>query len=137
MIVKLSHAGIAVKNIDKALEFFTKKLDFTPPRIGIKEYPELHFKNVFLPIGDVFIELLESNDPGSDIGRFLERQGEGLFHICLEVDNIESEIALLKERGVDVIESPPSASVPYKRGFIKRKTANGVLIELCQELRKS
>ena len=135
-LVKLDHIGVAVKNIDEALELFTKKLGLKPPKKGIIDFPELKFKNAMLPVGDNYVELLESSDPKSDIGRFVERQGEGIFHMCIEVDDIEAEIKSLKERGVGVFEAPPTASTPYKRGFIRRKDAKGVLIELVPQERK-
>ena len=56
--------------------------------------------------------------------------GEGLFHICLAVDDVDAEIKSLKARGAEVLEIPPSPSIPYKRGFIRRRSAKGVLIEL-------
>ena len=71
---KLSHVGIAVKNIDEAITLFTDVLGFEPPKVR-EEYPEIGFKNALFFIGDNFIELLESTDPKSDIGRFLERRG--------------------------------------------------------------
>lgn len=128
--MRLDHIGVVVKDINQALELFTKKLGFEPPKKGIGEFPELKFRNAMLRVGDNYIELLESSDPKSDIGRFLEKRGEGLFHLCIEVDDLDAEVKALKDRGVDVFEAQPTPSTPYKRAFIRRKDAAGVLIEL-------
>lgn len=134
-LARLDHIGVAVKNIEEALEIFIK-LGFEPPKKGVGEFPELKFRNAMLRIGDNYIELLESSDPNSDIGRFIEKKGEGLFHLCIEVDDIDQEINSLKEKGVDVFVANPTPNLPYKRGFIRRKDAKGVLIELVPKQRK-
>ena len=134
--VKFDHIGIAVKEIEEALKLFTEGLGFQTSG-EIRDFPELKFKNAWVKVGEEYpIELLESTDPNSDIGRFVAKQGEGLFHICIEVDDIEAQIKALKGRGVDVFEAPPTSRTPYKRGFIRRKDAKGALIELVPQQRK-
>lgn len=134
MITRFSHVGIAVANIHEALPVFTQGLGLKLSPEGVREFPEHKFRNAMLPIGDNFIELLDSSDPNTDIGRFLQRHGEGLFHICLRVDDIESEIAGLKSRGVELLEAPASPHIPYKRAFVRRRAAHGALIELAPGL---
>lgn len=133
MIRRISHVGVAVRDIKEAIDLFTNTLGFKKPT-PIFGAPEIGLKNAMIPVGDNFegckIELMESTDPTKDVGRFLEKRGEGLYHICIEVDDVEAEIKSLKAKGVDVLDVPPSQSAPYRRGFIRRKDAKGVLFEL-------
>jgi len=135
MITTFSHIGLAVKNLDEVLHIWTDVLGLK--EVGgsmAKDYPEFGFRNRFVRISDdVFIELMESTNPDNEIGRWLEKRGEGMYHLCLAVDDLDAEIESLKAQGADVIEIPASPDVPGKRAFLRRRYMHGVLIELVQQ----
>lgn len=119
MARRFSHVGIVVRNIEEALEVYTKVLGFNPPPAGIIDVPEYGVKSAMLPIGNNYIELLESTQPDNLASQILEQRGEGLLHVCIEVDDVEAEIKSLKERGVDVTEVPPMGEIiDYKSAFV-------------------
>ena len=104
-------------------------LDVTDP----EEVAEQKVRIAMLSIGESRIELLEATSADSPISKFLEKRGEGIHHICLEVDDIETALARLAANGVQLIdESPRLNSRGQKIAFIHPKGAHGVLIELYQ-----
>ena len=129
MFTRVSHIGVVVRDIEEALNIYTNILGFGPPENRM-DFPELGFKNAMLRIGDFGIELMETTDTNNEFGRFLERHGEGVYHVCVEVDDIDAEIDSLRARGADVLEVPPSQTIGRKRGFVRRRTTKGVLIEM-------
>ena len=131
MFTRVSHIGVIVRDIEEALDMYTSILGFSPPVFRM-DIPEYGFKNAMLRIGDFGIELMETTDPNNEFGRFLERHGEGVYHVCVEVDDIDAEIQSLRARGADVLEVPSSQNVRQKRGFVRRRTTRGVLIEMIQ-----
>jgi methylmalonyl-CoA epimerase len=130
MITRFSHIGIVVKNLDEALPLYTNVLALQVLPGSRIDFPELGFRSAIIPVGDLFIELMEGSNPNTELGSFIEKRGEGVYHLCFEVDDIDAEIESLTARGADVIEIPPSASVPAKRAFVRRRYMRGVLIEL-------
>ena len=130
MIKKFSHIGIAVKNLNDALKFYLETLELEIPTDWVTEIPELGFRVILLQLGDNFIELVEPTDPDNDVGTFLKKRGEGIFNVCLEVEDVDAEIRALREKGLDILEVEPSNTIPYKRGFVRRRDAQGVLIEI-------
>ena len=130
MIRYCSHIGVAVKNLDDALHFYTTVLGLEEIPDTRTDFPEFGFRNAFVRIGDnLFIELMEGG-PDTELGKFLEKRGEGLYHLCWAVDDLDADMEELKARGADVIEIPESPSVPGKRGFLRRRCMHGVLVEL-------
>ena len=130
MIRYCSHIGVAVKNLDEALHFYTAVLGLEEVPDTRTDFPEFGFRNAFVRIGDdLFIELMEGSAE-TEIGKFLEKRGEGLYHLCWAVDDLDADMEALKARGADVIEIPASPSVPGKRGFLRRRCMHGVLVEL-------
>ncbi len=91
----------------------------------------------FFKNGPNKIELLEALDDNSPIAKFLEKKGEGIHHVAFEVDDIVAEITRLKAEGFTVLNETPKSGADNKLvAFVHPKTANGVLVELCQEIRK-
>ena len=133
MFIRVSHIGVIVRDIEDALKVYTDTLGLDP-QVNRMDYPELGFKNAMLRIGDFGIELMETSfiDTNNEFVRFLERHGEGVYHICVIVDDIEAQVKALKAKGAEILEVPPSQSVGQKRAFVKRKSAKGVLIEMMQ-----
>ena len=95
------------------------------------------FKTSFFKNGPNKIELLEATNPDSPIAKFIEKKGEGIHHIAFDVDDIENEIKRLKAEGFDVINEMPKKGADNKLvAFLHPKSTNGVLIELCQEIKE-
>ena len=133
MFVKVSHIGVVVRDIEDALNVYTDILGLDPP-VYRMDFPELGFKNAMLRIGEFGIELMETTttDPKNEFVRFLDRHGEGVYHVCVIVDDIEAQIKSLRDEGADVLEVPSSQSIGQKRAFVKRRSTKGVLIEMME-----
>jgi len=127
---RLDHIGIAVRSIDAATIY--EALGLTIDHVETVETQGV--KTAFLSVGDSNLELLEPTGPQSTIARFIEKRGEGIHHICLRVDDIEAELARLKEKGFRLIDDAP---VPGAHGcrvaFLHPAAGNGVLIELSEK----
>jgi methylmalonyl-CoA/ethylmalonyl-CoA epimerase len=132
MIEKLDHIGIAVKDINETLKFYSDSLGLKCTHI--EEVSGQHVKIAFLPVGDVNLELLESTDPQGAVAKFIERKGEGIQHIAFKVGNIESAMAVLKERGVELIDAiPRTGAHGSKIAFLHPRSSHGLLIELVEK----
>lgn len=133
MIKKVDHVAIVVKNLDEALALYLKVFGAKPSHI--ETLPEQGVKAALLPMKEGGeIELLEPISPESGIGKFLETRGEGLHHICLEVDNIEKEIQSMTAAGVSLIDKQPRKGLAGRVAFIHPKSTRGVLVELAQKV---
>ncbi len=136
MIKKISHIGIAVKNIEEARKLYEEVFGLKVGDIETSE--EQKVKIAFIPIGDTRIELLEATDPQSPIAKFIESRGEGVHHIAFETDNIEAELLRFKEKGLRLIdEKPRPGAHGTKIAFIHPKSTLGVLFELCEVVKES
>lgn len=131
MVTKVDHIGIAVKNLDEALEFYEKTLGIKCVETEVVE--EQKVKVAFLPIGDTEVELLETTSEDGPIAKFIEKRGEGIQHIAYRVDNIEKAIEELQGKGIRMIdEKPRYGAGGAKIAFLHPKSTFGVLIELCE-----
>jgi methylmalonyl-CoA/ethylmalonyl-CoA epimerase len=131
MFTKVTHVGLVVKDIEEALKHYTEVLGISNLERRM-DLSELGFKNAMLRIGDFGIELMQttSTDPKHEFNKFLDKQGEGVYHICVTVDDLDEHVKALKEKGAQVLEVPASSSVRARRAFVKRRSANGLLIEM-------
>jgi methylmalonyl-CoA/ethylmalonyl-CoA epimerase len=129
-IKRLDHIAIVVENLEAALGVYRDALGL--PFAHVETVPEQNVKIGFLPVGDSEIELLEPTGPDSGIGRYLAQRGEGLHHICVEVDDIAATLADLKAKGVKLIDETPRRGVHGKIAFVHPKGTHGVLVELIQ-----
>jgi len=132
--VLISHIGIAVRNLDSAIEKY--KL-LTNASVAIEEIPDQKVKAAIFadaPEGNTFggrIELVAATSPDSPIARFIEKHGEGLHHICIFVDDIEKKLAELSDSGVRLIDTKPRVGAGGSRiAFVHPSDMGGVLIEL-------
>jgi len=133
---KIAHIGIAVKNIDKALPFYVNTLGLSLNHVESVESEAV--KVAFLSIGESKFELLEPLNESSAIYKFIEKRGEGVHHIALEVDDIHKRIESLKSIGVQMINEEAKLGAGNNLiSFIHPKQAKGVLFELCQGLEES
>jgi len=131
---KIEHIGIAVKSLETSNLIFEKIFGTPPYKTEVVESEGV--STSFFMNGPNKIELLEATNPESPIAKFLEKKGEGIHHIAFDVDDIVSEIARLKAEGFTVLNEMPKKGADNKLvAFLHPKTTNGVLIELCQEIR--
>ncbi len=129
---KIEHIGIAVKDLDAAEDIYTKLLGASPYKR--EEVASEKVTTSFLRVGPNKLELLQSDDPDSAISKFIERKGEGIHHIAFDVHDIKAEMKRLSDEGFKVLNEEPFKGADNKLVcFIHPKSANGVLIELCQE----
>ncbi|MCF7919114.1 MAG: methylmalonyl-CoA epimerase [Candidatus Cloacimonetes bacterium] len=132
MISKVSHIGIAVKNLEEAIDIWTK-LGLTVE--GIETVESQKVRVAFLPIGkEVRIELLEPTSEDSPIAKYIEKKGVGIHHLALASDDVINEMQKAENNGLQLIDKTPrpgahNASI----AFLHPKAMAGVLLELCQE----
>ncbi|MGB7621871.1 MAG: methylmalonyl-CoA epimerase [Terriglobia bacterium] len=131
-ILRISHVGIAVNSLDQASRFYMESLRI--PLKGRETVEEQKVAVAMHPLGESRIELLEPTDPLSPIAKFLNKRGEGMHHLCLEVEDLEAWLRELKARGVRLIDETPRTGVGgCKVAFIHPESTHGVLIELNEE----
>lgn len=134
MVQKIEHIGIAVKSVAEANVRFEQLLGVAPYKQ--EAVPSEHVLTSFFQTGESKIELLESTDPGGPIGKFIEKKGEGIHHIAFEVTDIFAEMARLRAEGFTLLNEEPKRGADNKLVcFVHPKSAHGVLVELCQEIR--
>ncbi|MBL0736558.1 methylmalonyl-CoA epimerase [Flavobacterium sp. GN10] len=134
MVNKIEHIGIAVKNMDDANVLFEKMLGV--PSYKMEAVESEGVLTSFFQTGNNKIELLVATNPESPIAKFLEKKGEGIHHIAFDVDDIEAEISRLKNEGFVLINEVPKKGADNKLVvFLHPKNTNGVLVELCQEIK--
>lgn len=134
MVNKIEHIGIAVKNMDDANVLFEKLLGV--PSYKTETVESEGVLTSFFQTGVNKIELLMATNPESPIAKFLEKKGEGIHHIAFDVEDIDAEIARLKNEGFVLINEVPKKGADNKLVvFLHPKNTNGVLVELCQEIR--
>lgn len=127
MLKKVNHIGIAVKNMDEAREFWNKIFGVeTPPPMTEKDMQVCMIK-----LGDVLIELLAPVGEGV-MSKFIEKRGEGIHHICYEVENVYSAIKELAAKGMELVDKEPREGAEGKIAFLHPKATHGVLTEIVQ-----
>ena len=131
---KIEHIGIAVKSLKESNLVFEKLFGKPPYKEEVVESEGV--KTSFFMNGPNKIELLEATKEDSPIAKFIDKKGEGIHHIAFDVDDIEVEISRLKEEGFIVLNEKPKKVADNKLVvFLHPKSTNGVLIELCQEIK--
>ena len=129
--LRIAHIGIAVKDAEVALQLYEKVLGLKPSHTEIVESQKV--KTVHIPIGDSSIELLESTSPDGVVAKFIEKHGEGIHHIAIEVPNIEEVLAQMKAAGYRLIDGTPRKGAGGSLiAFVHPRSTHGVLLELCQ-----
>jgi len=127
-VKKIDHIGIVVQDIEAALKVYRDALGLELAKTEL--VPEQQVKIAFLPTGESEIELVQPTTDDSGVARYLARRGEGIHHICLEVDDIEAALAQVAATGMELIDKTPrTGSDGQKLAFVHPKSAHGVLIE--------
>ena len=131
---RIDHVAIIVRNIEQALAFYRDTLGIEPREI--KNVPSEQVRIAFLPMGGPEgseIELLEPTTPDSSLTKFLEKRGEGMHHICLEVDDIDAALREMQDKGAPVLDKEPRIAAEGRAIFLHPKGTNGVLLELLEK----
>ncbi len=130
--MKIHHVGIAVRNLEAAAARFGGLLGLEK---GARyDLPELGVRALFLPVGEGNLELLEPLGEGSTVQSFLEKRGEGMHHLCFEVEDIEEALADFAAQGARLIdEKPRPGAGGHLVAFVHPKSTHGVLVELKQK----
>ena len=133
-MLKIEHIGIAVKDLHESNKLFGKL--FGKPNYKVESVASESVDTSFFEMGESKVELLSATDPDSAIGRFIEKKGEGIHHIAFAVEDIEAEVQRLIAEGFQPISEKPKKGADNKLVFFFHpKSTNGVLIELCQEIK--
>jgi methylmalonyl-CoA epimerase len=131
MIKRVAHIAVAVRSVDDASRFFEQVLGLKRERTEV--VPTEKAKVAFFPLCDTEIELVEGTEKGNPLEKFLEKRGEGVHHICLEVENLDGVMGQLRRAGVPLLDETPRPGADGTRVvFIHPKGAHGILIELVE-----
>ena len=134
--MKIDHLGIAVRSISDSLAFYREALGLEIS--GSETVEDQGVQVALLPLGESRIELLEPFSEATPVGRFIARRGEGLHHICYEVDDLNSKLDELRSRGVRLLEGYPRRGAEGKLvAFLHPASSHGVLVELVEKARTS
>ena len=134
MIKKIEHVGIAVKDLNKSNSLFKKLLGEASYKTETVEAEAV--TTSFFKLGNQKIELLQAMTSNSPVSKFLNKRGEGMHHLALHVEDIHKEIQRLEKEGFSFVSKTPTKGADNKMIiFLHPKTTNGVLIELCQEIK--
>ncbi len=132
MAIRISHLGIAVKELGASESLFRKLLGDS--NVHREEVEDQGVSIASFKVGESIIELTAPSRPDSPIAGFLEKRGEGIHHVAFEVDDVESELRRLESEGIRLIDKHPrDGAHDMKIAFLHPKSTNGVLIELCQK----
>ncbi len=128
-VLRIDHIAVLVNDLESPLKFWQEALGLELTHI--QDVPAELAQIAFLPVGGSEVELVRPTSLDSGLGRYLEKRGPGMHHICLEVDDIDGMLAQLKEKGVQLINEEPKVSADGRKyAFIHPKSANGVMVEL-------
>ena len=128
--MKLDHIGIVVRDIATALKVYQVALGL--PLRETVELADQQVKVAFLPIGESNIELVQPTSDDTGVARYLAKRGEGVHHICIEVEDIEAALAQLEAHNVQLIDHEPRQGAHGRVAFVHPKGAHGVLVELVE-----
>lgn len=131
MFKRLDHVGIVVHNIDESLKTFGDALGMT--LLERRDAPEQLVEAAFLDGGNSTLELIAPTDTESGTARFLQNRGEGVHHVCYEVDDIQAALEELRSRGVRLVDETPRQGLHGLVAFIHPKATHGMMIELLQK----
>lgn len=132
-VKRIDHVAVVVRDLDASLHFYRDTLGIQPSQV--LDFPSENVKIAFLPMGGPGgsqIELLEPTNPDTGIARFLEKRGEGMHHICLEVEDIDRALSELQAGDVPLLDTIPRPTAEGRGIFIHPKGTSGVLLELIQ-----
>ena len=130
-INRIHHTGVVVRNVEQAYGFYRDTLGLRLVKEAVME--DQGVRAALLDLGNSFLELLEPIDGETGIARFLEKRGEGMHHVCMEVDDIRVSLAELKSQGVELIDEEPREGLTGTIAFVHPVALHGVLVELVEK----
>jgi len=131
VVKKLDHVGIVVSSLNESIPIYEHILGVQP--VSIKDVPTQGVRAAFFEVANgVEVELIEPLDTENSVGRFLERHGQGIHHICFEVEQVDEELESMANKGINPIEPKGRVDITGKIGFLHPKSTRGVLIEFAQ-----
>ena len=128
---RIHHTGVVVRSLEESYAFFRDTLGLRVVKEAVME--DQGVKAALLDLGNGLLELLEPIEPGTGIANFLEKRGEGLHHVCLEVDDISAALADLQADGVELIDEEPREGLTGTIAFLQPSALHGVLVELVEK----
>jgi methylmalonyl-CoA/ethylmalonyl-CoA epimerase len=126
----VDHVGIAVSDIRAALDFFTA--NFGTPDADLVDLDDQGVRACLIEVGETRLELLQPLTPESAVGRFIERRGQGLHHLALNVDDIAGKLKILSANGIALIDNEPRHGLSGTIAFVHPRSVFGVLTELVE-----
>ena len=127
-VENLNHVCIAVNDIKKSIHFYRKI--FVTKATEITEISDQGVLATLISLGNTHLEFIQPLDINGSIGKFIQKRGEGIHHICFEVDNLEEKLDNLDSNDIELIDKKPRKGLAGKIAFIHPKSTNGTLIEL-------
>ena len=134
MLRRIDHIGVMVRDIDEAVKVFSEIFGFRKVDSSSYTDSEGDFKSAKVAAGEVTIELIEPLNPNGSLANFLQKRGEGLHHISIEVDDIDRELELLRTKGVRLINEEAQVVGDSKVAFVHPVATKGILVELTQRV---
>ena len=134
MLKRIDHIGVMVRDIDEAVKVFSEIFGFRKVDSSPYTDSEGDFKSAKVAAGEVTIELIEPLNPNGSLANFLQKRGEGLHHISIEVDDIDRELELLRTKGVRLINEEAQVVGDSKVAFVHPAATKGILVELTQRV---
>ena len=130
MIRRIQHIGIAVRSLREAIPFYRDVLGLE--LVGTEEVADQKIRAAVFRVGESTIEVIESTAPDGPVGKFLEKNGEGIHHVAFAVDNVQEQLGRASEAGVRLIHEVPIEGAGGKLvAFLHPKSTFGVLTEFC------
>ena len=127
----LNHVCIAVRDIKDTLRFYYDL--FGVGEAEVEDIPDQGVRAALVRVGGSQLEVIQPTDPDGAIARFIERRGEGLHHICFEVEDLQGKLDLLSASGVELVDGAPRQGLSGKIAFLHPRSTRGVLIELVDQ----
>ncbi|MEX0749588.1 MAG: methylmalonyl-CoA epimerase [Dehalococcoidia bacterium] len=132
MIKKVHHVGIVVREMEQAMRFYRDTLGLRVHKLETIADQGVHA--ALLTLGDSEIELLEPFTADTGVARYLESRGEGLHHVCFQVDSVDRDLDALKERQIELIDETPRVGLAGRICFLHPRALDGTLVELCEPI---
>jgi len=127
---RIHHVAVVVRSVEESLVFYRDALGLQLERIA--DVPDDRVRIAFLGVGESKVELVQPSDDTTGVARFLESKGEGLHHVCFEVDNLAESLLRLEIDGLELIDTAPRRGVEGPVAFIHPRSGHGVLVELIE-----
>jgi methylmalonyl-CoA/ethylmalonyl-CoA epimerase len=133
MIKKLDHVCLLVKNLDASLPLYERLLN-VKAAVSVPLPVGMRMARLSLPEGGM-VEVVEPTRPDGETGKALAKNGEGVYHICFEVDDVDAELARAAEAGAIVQDKMSRPALNYRIGFYRTAAEGGLLVELLQRVK--